>query len=361
MLSEDEQYMLRCLQLAKLGAGRVAPNPMVGSVLVYKNRIIGEGWHQEYGKAHAEVNCINSVKTEDRNLIEHATLYVSLEPCAHYGKTPPCIDLIIRNKISKVVIGCRDPFKEVNGQGIEKLKSANIEVISGILEKECKELNKSFFTFHQKSRPYIILKWAQSTDKKIASNKSNRLLISNETTNRIVHKWRSESSLILVGTNTAMLDNPSLTNRFWNGRNPVRLVIDTQLKLKKELNIFNQEAPTIVFTYLPIINIMLSKEMNSLTHFQFENKTYHFKLQGKTSLPLEIANACFQLNLQSILVEGGAQLLQSFIDENLYDEIRVITNQNLFVTDGIAAPDFPLLSKIDSYRIANDLIEIFKS
>lgn len=361
MLSEDEQYMLRCLQLAKLGAGRVAPNPMVGSVLVYKNRIIGEGWHQEYGKAHAEVNCINSVKTEDWNLIEHATLYVSLEPCAHYGKTPPCIDLIIRNKISKVVIGCRDPFKEVNGQGIEKLKSANIEVISGILEKECKELNKSFFTFHQKSRPYIILKWAQSTDKKIASNKSNRLLISNETTNRIVHKWRSESSSILVGTNTAMLDNPSLTNRFWNGRNPVRLVIDTQLKLKKELNIFNQEAPTIVFTYLPIINIMLSKEMNSLTHFQFENKTYHFKLQGKTSLPLEIANACFQLNLQSILVEGGAQLLQSFIDENLYDEIRVITNQNLFVTDGIAAPDFPLLSKIDSYRIANDLIEIFKS
>lgn len=361
MLSEDEQYMLRCLQLAKLGARRVAPNPMVGSVLVYKNRIIGEGWHQEYGKAHAEVNCINSVKTEDWNLIEHATLYVSLEPCAHYGKTPPCIDLIIRNKISKVVIGCRDPFKEVNGQGIEKLKSANIEVISGILEKECKELNKSFFTFHQKSRPYIILKWAQSTDKKIASNKSNRLLISNETTNRIVHKWRSESSSILVGTNTAMLDNPSLTNRFWNGRNPVRLVIDTQLKLKKELNIFNQEAPTIVFTYLPIINIMLSKEMNSLTHFQFENKTYHFKLQGKNSLPLEIANACFQLNLQSILVEGGAQLLQSFIDENLYDEIRVITNQNLFVTDGIAAPDFPLLSKIDSYRIANDLIEIFKS
>lgn len=361
MLSEDEQYMLRCLQLAKLGAGNVAPNPMVGSVLVYKNRIIGEGWHKEYGKAHAEVNCINSVKTEDRNLIEHATLYVSLEPCAHYGKTPPCSDLIIRNKIPKVVIGCRDPFKEVNGRGIEKLKSANIKVISGILEKECKESNKSFFTFHQKSRPYIILKWAQSADKKMASNDNNRLLISNKTTNRIVHKWRSESSSILVGTNTAMLDNPSLTNRFWNGRNPVRLVIDKQLKLTKELNIFNHEAPTIVFTYMPIINIMLSNEMDNLTHFPFENKTYHFKLLGKTSLPLEIANTCYQLKLQSILVEGGAQLLQSFIDENLYDEIRVITNEKLFVTDGLDAPFFPFHNKIESYRISNDLIEIFKS
>lgn len=254
MFSKDEAYIFRCLQLAKLGVGNVAPNPMVGAVLVYEERIIGEGWHQQFGKAHAEVNCIASVKDDDKNLIEQSTLYVSLEPCAHFGKTPPCCDLIIQQRIPKVVIGCRDPFIKVNGNGIEKLKAANIEIITGVLENECKELNKPFFTFHQKSRPYIILKWAQTADNKIGFIENKRLLISNIITNRLVHKWRTESASILVGTNTAMIDNPALTNRYWNGKNPVRLIIDKQLKLSNDLKIFNNEAPTVILTNYPIIN-----------------------------------------------------------------------------------------------------------
>src|SRR6478609_11528115 len=190
MGEQQELYMRRCIQLAKLGAGQVAPNPMVGAVLVYEDRIIGEGYHKKYGEAHAEVNCIASVKEADRKFIESSVLYVSLEPCAHYGKTPPCSDLIIRHKIPTVVIGCRDPFEQVNGKGIEKLKAAGIEVVSGILETESAELNKRFFTFHTKKRPYIILKWAQTANKKIASDSNNRLIITNKVTNRVVDNWR---------------------------------------------------------------------------------------------------------------------------------------------------------------------------
>jgi diaminohydroxyphosphoribosylaminopyrimidine deaminase/5-amino-6-(5-phosphoribosylamino)uracil reductase len=361
MFSEDERYMSRCLQLAKLGAGNVAPNPMVGAVLVNQDSIIGEGWHQEYGKAHAEVNCINSVNEADKHLIKSSTLYVSLEPCAHFGKTPPCSDLIIQNKIPKVVIGCRDPFKEVNGRGIEKLKAANIETVTGVLENQCRDLNKPFFTFHQKFRPYIILKWAQTANKKIAYRNENRLKISNLYTDKLVHKWRSESSGILVGTQTALLDNPSLTNRLWNGNNPVRLVVDQKLKLSDELNIFDKNAPTIVFTLIPIINIMLSSENSIPYPSSLKNKTYHYKLDGKKTLPQEIATACYHQNLQTILVEGGARLLQSFIDENLYDEIRIITNEKLFVKDGMDAPVFPgLIKKINSCKIFNDAIEIYQ-
>jgi diaminohydroxyphosphoribosylaminopyrimidine deaminase / 5-amino-6-(5-phosphoribosylamino)uracil reductase len=283
--------MQRCLELAKKGAGYVAPNPMVGAVLVHEDKIIGEGWHQQYGEAHAEVNCIASVKEEDRSLIAQSTMYVSLEPCAHFGKTPPCVDLIVQHKVPKVIIGCRDPFEEVNGKGIEKLRAAGVEVIAGVLENECKELNKRFFTYHTKQRPYIILKWAQTADGKIASlnpsegrtsdsdkteidyssqiihqNKTTsviaeagspplegreaaveRLLISNEYSNRLVHKWRSEEAAILVGTNTALLDDPELTTRLWPGPSPVRLVLDRDLKLPSSLKIFNQEVKTIIF------------------------------------------------------------------------------------------------------------------
>jgi diaminohydroxyphosphoribosylaminopyrimidine deaminase/5-amino-6-(5-phosphoribosylamino)uracil reductase len=239
--------MQRCIELAKLGSGYVAPNPMVGAVLVYKERIIGEGWHQKFGEAHAEVNCINSVKEEDKQFISQSTLYVSLEPCDHFGKTFPCTDLIIKNKIPKVVVGCLDPSAEVNGKGIKKMRSSGVDVQTGIFEKECKELNKRFFIFHTQHRPYIILKWAQTADGKISSANGHRLLISNSYTNRLVHKWRSEEMSILVGTNTALLDDPELTNRYWHGPSPIRLVVDMDLSLPKNLKLFNGQQQTIVF------------------------------------------------------------------------------------------------------------------
>ena len=231
--------MHRCLELAQLAAGNTAPNPMVGSVLVHNDKIIGEGYHQVYGQAHAEVNCISSVKPEHQGLIPQSTIYVSLEPCAHFGKTPPCADLIIKHQIPKVVVGCRDPFVQVNGKGIEKLQAAGIEVTVGVLEKECKELNKRFFTFHTEHRPYIILKWAQTADLKIAAEDYGRVLISNAQSNRIVHKWRSEEMAILVGTNTALFDDPELNTRLWPGGHPIRLVVDMNLRLPSSLKLFN--------------------------------------------------------------------------------------------------------------------------
>src|SRR5215207_8983700 len=230
MHSVSEIYMHRCLELARLGSGSVAPNPMVGAVLVYKDMIIGEGYHQQYGEAHAEVNCLNSVRPEHQHLIEQSTLYVSLEPCAHYGKTPPCADLIIQKKIPEVVVGCCDPFIQVNGKGIEKLQSAAVNVTIGVLEEECKQLNKRFFGFHTVQRPYVILKWAQTADGKVAGNDYGRKRISNQQTNRIVHKWRSEETTVVVGTNTALYDDPALTTRLWAGKNPVRIVVDMHMR-----------------------------------------------------------------------------------------------------------------------------------
>ena len=248
--------MERCIELARLGAGFVAPNPMVGSVLVFEDRIIGEGYHQLYGKAHAEVNCISDAAIKHATsasngesfdaILQKSAIYVSLEPCAHFGKTPPCADLIISKKIPGVVIGCRDPFKEVDGKGIEKLLAAGVKVRLGIMEEKCRELNKRFFTFHTLKRPYIILKWAQSVDMKIAGDNS-RVLITNEITNRVVHKWRSEEASILVGTNTAMTDDPSLTNRLWSGNDPIRLVVDMNLRLPDSLKLFDGSVKTDSF------------------------------------------------------------------------------------------------------------------
>ncbi len=351
MVKQAELYMERCIQLAALGAGNVAPNPMVGAVLVYNDRIIGEGYHKKYGEAHAEVNCIASVKEADKHLIENAVLYVSLEPCAHYGKTPPCSDLIIRNKIPKVVIGCRDPFKQVDGKGIEKLKAAGIEVVTGVLENECKDLNKRFFTFHIKKRPYIILKWAQTANKKIASSDNKRLIISNQITNRLVHKWRFEEASILVGTNTVIADDPLLTNRLWQGKNPVRLIIDKALKIPENLRVFNNEAPTIVFNYIKSTIEPVG---------MFLNQTYFFKIEKDKSLVLQVIDVCYSLNIQSILVEGGAKLLQSFIDEKLFDEIRIITNKDLVIENGLDAPEFKgQLIKSFCKMIGSNEIEIF--
>lgn len=315
--------MYRCIELARLGAGYVAPNPMVGAVLVYDNRIIGEGWHRQYGEAHAEVNCINSVKAADAALIASATLYVSLEPCAHYGKTPPCSDLIIAKRIPRVVIGCSDPFKAVDGKGIAKLRKAGTEVIVGVLEEECRVLNKRFFTFHARKRPYVILKWAQTANQVMASNDHTRLLISNEYTNRLVHQWRSQEAAILVGTRTAQLDDPLLNNRLWSGRSPVRMVIDRNLVLPVTLQLFKGQQQTIVF--------------NCARQEQAANILYRQLAREPDLLPQLLA-ACYELQVQSLLVEGGKQLLQHFIDSGTWDETRIITNRQLHFENGLSSP-----------------------
>ncbi len=321
-MNDHEIYMQRCLHLASLGAGFVAPNPLVGAVLVHEGRIIGEGYHQQYGEAHAEVNCINSVRDEDKNLITSSIIYVSLEPCAHHGKTPPCADLIIENKIKKAVIGCRDPFDKVDGKGMEKLRNAGIDVTIGVLGNECKTINKRFLTFHTKQRPYIILKWAQTNNCKI-STANERLLITNEFTNQLVHKWRSEEAGILVGTNTALLDNPELTNRLWSGKSPVRLVLDRNLRLPSSLKIFDQQQKTIIF------NTQKNEEAGN---------DFYYMLNQDLSVVQQILHACYTENIQSILIEGGAKLLQSFINERHWDEARIITNNTLYQEDGLAAP-----------------------
>jgi diaminohydroxyphosphoribosylaminopyrimidine deaminase / 5-amino-6-(5-phosphoribosylamino)uracil reductase len=326
MLGTHQKYMQRCLQLAQLGEGYVAPNPMVGAVLVYEDEIIGEGYHQQYGQAHAEVNCINSVADDNKNKIPFSTLYVSLEPCSHFGKTPPCVDLILQQQIKKVVVACRDSFKKVNGNGIQKLQAADVEVIENILQEECTILNKRFFTFNAKKRPYIILKWAETSDGKIANlanDAAERLFISNDFTNRIVHHWRSQEAAILVGTNTALLDNPSLNNRLWHSKQPTRLVLDMHLRLPSTLHIFNQQQPTIIFN--------ASKE-------GIDNNLMFYKLQKNKSVVQQMLHACYTLGIQSILVEGGAAMLQSFIDEQIWDEARVIKNDALSIGNGLEAP-----------------------
>lgn len=315
--------MYRCLELARLGAGHVAPNPMVGSVLVYNDRIIGEGYHQLYGKAHGEVNCIASVRPEDEHLIPQSILYVSLEPCAHHGKTPPCADLVVTKGIPRVVVGCRDPFPQVNGKGIEKLLAAGIEVTLGVLEKECIDLNKRFFLFHTRHRPFIVLKWAQTAGGRIAGLGDSRLLISNEITNRLVHKWRSEEASILVGPRTALLDDPALTARLWTGPNPIRLVIDKDLRLPPDLKLFDKTVPTIVF--------------NNHRH-ETQGPVQYYQLATDSSLIQQLVLALHHLKIQSVLVEGGARLLQSFIDEDCWDEVRVITNDDLDIASGLPAP-----------------------
>jgi diaminohydroxyphosphoribosylaminopyrimidine deaminase/5-amino-6-(5-phosphoribosylamino)uracil reductase len=318
-----EVFMERCLQLASLGAGYTAPNPMVGAILIHAGRVIGEGYHEKFGGPHAEVNCIRSVKAADQALIPASTLYVSLEPCAHHGKTPPCADLIVQQRIPRVVIGCRDPFPEVDGKGIEKLQSNGVELIFPILEEKAILLNKRFFTFHRNRRPYVILKWAESANHKIAGKSGTRIQISNDYSNRLVHKWRTEEAGILVGTQTALLDDPLLTARLWPGKNPVRIVVDKTLRLPAELKIFDRSVPTII--------------LNKKKETRSEN--LHYKKIGfqEPCIP-EMLSALYSLNILSVLVEGGAALLQSFIDSGLWDEARVISSAQLEITEGLAAP-----------------------
>lgn len=334
--------MHRCLELARLAGGKAAPNPMVGAVLVYDGKIIGEGYHAKFGEAHAEVNCINNVKEADKNLIEQSTLYVSLEPCSHFGKTPPCTDLIIKNKIPEVVIGCKDIFKEVHGKGIERLQKAGIKITQGILEKECRELNKRFFTFHQEQRPYVILKWAESSNGKIG-REAERIFISNEYSNRLVHKWRAEEAAILVGKQTALKDDPSLTTRLFPGENPIRCVIDNTLSLPLWLKIFDQSTPTIVFNFLK------NDEEKNIKRIKLND--------GNLS---SLLRSMYDLQIQSVIVEGGAILLQSFIDAGFWDEARVIRNKELMIENGINAPGLKNASLQKQENYFGDVISYFQ-
>lgn len=339
--------MLRCIQLAKNGLGTTYPNPLVGSVIVHNNKIIGEGWHYKAGQPHAEVNAIASVNETD--LLKDATIYVSLEPCSHFGKTPPCADLIIEKGIKKVVIGSTDPNPKVAGHGIKKLMEAGCEVIVGVLENECNELNKRFFTFHSKKRPYIFLKWAVTADGFIAPKNETReekkpVWITNEFSRQLAHKMRAEEQSILVGTNTVLQDNPSLTVRDWSGENPMRIVIDRNLKIPEDFSVLNGQVKTIVFT---------EKNMSEKENLEF------FKIDFSEEISAQICETLFHRNIQSVIIEGGAKTLQTFIDTNLWDEALVFKNTISFV-DGISAPNFK--GKLISQKIIkNDLLQIYKN
>jgi diaminohydroxyphosphoribosylaminopyrimidine deaminase/5-amino-6-(5-phosphoribosylamino)uracil reductase len=342
-VKKAELYIHRCLQLAELGKGNVAPNPMVGAVLVYNDEIIGEGFHKQFGKAHAEVNCINNVSEFNKNKIQLATLYVSLEPCNHYGKTPPCTEFIVKNNIKKVVIGCTDSNSLVNGKGINFLRENGVEVIVNILQTECLNLNKRFFTFQNKNRPFILLKYAQSLNHKIADYTKQRTFISNSYTNVLVHQWRSQETAILVGTNTVLNDNPNLTNRFYSGKNPIRLVIDKELKIPYHYNIYNSAAPTYIFNFI--------KD-------DTKENVFFVTLNKNDNLIPQILQYCYTKNIQSILVEGGTALLQSFITLHLWDEARVITNNSLIINNGLAAPNFNG-NLFNTMQIATDTINFY--
>lgn len=322
MESMDEKYIRRCIELAQSGLGNTYPNPMVGAVIVHNNRIIGEGWHQKAGKAHAEINAILSVK--EPSLLKESTIYVSLEPCSHYGKTPPCALKIIDLQFKKVVIGMQDPDNKVNGKGIEMLKNAGIETITRILEEDCKKLNKRFLTFHVKKRPYIILKWAETLNKKIdnGTDRNRPFWISNPYSLQKTHIIRSQEQSILVGKNTALIDNPSLTSRSVSGNNPIKILIDKNLDIPSSYNIFNKEAPTLIF------NEKITCKNNHLTYIQIDF--------SKNIIP-QITDRLYLEKIQSVIVEGGRKTLQDFIDFGLWDEAIITTSQNI-IKNGTDAP-----------------------
>lgn len=320
----DNKYMARCIELARNGMGNVSPNPMVGAVLVHNDKIIGEGYHRKYGEAHAEVNAIASVK--DERLLAESTLYVNLEPCSHYGKTPPCSQLIIEKKIPHVVIATLDPFPEVSGRGVKMLKAAGVQVTVGVLEKEAVDLNKRFIWFHEHKSPYVILKWAQSADGYM--DKKNRLpeetpvQISSAATRRMVHKLRSEVDAIMVGRGTAALDNPSLTTRYWSGKNPTRIVVDRLLKISPDSRLYDGSAPTIIFTDQVFVS-------HPNVDFVLLNRTEDILLQVKNEL--------YRRDLQTLMVEGGSLLLDRFLQSGV-NEVRVETS-SLWMGNGVQAPD----------------------
>lgn len=343
--------MRRCIDLAKNGLGQTYPNPMVGSVIVKDKKLIAEGWHQKAGEPHAEVRAIQNLK--DHKLIKDSTLYVNLEPCSHFGQTPPCADLIIDKGFNKVVIGTADPFAQVKGRGIQKLISNGCHVTLGVLEKECLDLNKRFITFHQKQRPYIILKWATSADGFLSpfiygkDNNHNPAWLTSIYAKQLVHQWRSEEQAIMVGTHTVIMDNPALTTRLWQGKNPTRVVIDKNLKLPKTAKIFSKSAKTLIFT------------QNSPSRKDIDNHNEYIKLDFTKPLLPNLLKALYKKGLQSLIVEGGLFTLQSFIDQNLWDEARVFRSPQK-LKKGTRAPIFShQISR--SKKISEDNLFIYKN
>ena len=324
-MTKDEKYIARCIQLAKNGLCNAAPNPMVGAVIVHNDTIIGEGYHIRCGEAHAEVNAVRSVK--DESLLKESTIYVSLEPCSHHGKTPPCADLIINKGIPRVVVGCQDPFSLVAGRGIAKLREAGIEVKVGVLEEECRQLIRRFVTFNTLRRPFITLKWAESADGFIDLHRTegHPYIFSSPLSSMLVHKRRAEHSAILVGRRTALLDNPSLTTRNWFGKNPARMVIDKDLTLPKHLALFDGSVRTLVFTQ--------REDTSNRPNVE------HIRLDFKIDILPQIMEVLYKEKLQSLIVEGGSILLQSFIDAGCWDE-AYIEQSDAHLKDGVKAPSF---------------------
>jgi len=347
--SKDEQYMLRSIEIAKNGLGTTAPNPMVGAVIVYEDKIIGEGYTSPFGGAHAEVNAINSVT--DKSLLAKSCLYVSLEPCSHHGKTPPCADLILKHNIPRVVIGLKDPHEKVAGEGIQKLLKAKCEVVTDVLKEYCAAHHKRFLTFHLKKRPFIILKWAETDDGFIAPDKALRATnpepywITGAPARQLVHKWRSEEQAILVGTTTVLEDNPRLDVRSWNGKSPVRIVLDANLKITKNYHVLDGSQRTIVFTK----NDKMPVATNNV----------NYEVLQPENLAQDICDTLHHLNIQSVLVEGGAQTLQTFIDADLWDEARIFKGAVSF-KNGVAAPVIKgrMISK---QAIENDQLTFIKN
>lgn len=345
--SVDELYMSRALQLARCGMGSTSPNPMVGAVIVCDGRIIGEGYHIRAGEPHAEVNAVNSVKECDRHLFERSTIYVTLEPCSHYGKTPPCCDLIIACRMARVVIATTDFNAQVNGSGIERMRAAGIDVAVGLLGTESRRLNGAFFAFHQKHRPFITLKWAQSSDGFIDYVRAGQgaLKVSDNISRIAVHKLRASHDAILVGTRTALLDNPSLDVRFWSGRSPLRVVVDRKGVLPVELRLFDCSQPTVVFT--------------GNLRDDFGKNVEQVALREDAPVVEQITGWLHSRKINSLLVEGGTATLQSFIDAGMWDSARVETNPSLVVTEGVAAPRFVNAVKVSEERCGGNVVSLF--
>ncbi|MDP2540626.1 riboflavin biosynthesis protein RibD [Tenacibaculum discolor] len=346
-----EKYIQRCLELAKKGIGTTRPNPSVGAVIVCKNKIIGEGFTSPYGGPHAEVNAINSVQNQD--LLKEATIYVTLEPCSHHGKTPPCADLIINKEIPNIVIGCVDTNSLVAGKGIERLKKASRNVTVGVCEEACKEHHKRFFTVQNKKRPYAILKWAETKDGFIApltKEEQKPVWISNQYSQQLVHKWRSEEHAILVGTNTVIADNPSLTVRSWYGNNPIRIVIDKTLRISTEAIVFDGNIKTIIITE--------KKEDKREKRKEKQNVIYE-TIDFSSQIAKQICEVLHKHQIQSVIIEGGAQTLQTFINENLWDEAKVFIG-DINIKEGVKRPVFN--AKLSSEeKIDNDILRIYRN
>ncbi len=341
-----ETFMKRCIELAKQGFGKVAPNPMVGCVVVHNGIVIGEGYHQKLGDAHAEVNAINSV--HHRTLLQDAALYTNLEPCLHFGRTPPCTNLIIENKIKQVIIGTTDTNPLVKGKGIEKLINAGVDVKVGTLEKECRELNKRFFIFHEKKRPYIILKWAQTLNNFIAETGSDKTkttkYVGSDESLKVVHQWRNEEAAIMVGTTTVLADNPQLTVRHILGKNPIRITLDKHLKISSDFHLLDKSVRTIIFT---------CETKTSETNLEYVQIDFDNNMVG------QVLHELHQRNIQSVIIEGGSKLLNSFIENNLWDEARVFVSEKKF-EKGVEAP---LLSTkpLHNEKIGNDILFFYNN